>query len=126
MRKPSTNLKIPNISFYTYFYILFASTTILIGSGPSHVDQTLSKWSPARATYYTPLDPWGAFGGTCGHGDLVKARYGMATATFSEALFKRGVACGGCFEIPCVENVRPVAFNNTLLSLSLSLSLNLV
>ncbi|KAK1303328.1 Expansin-A13 [Acorus calamus] len=94
------------MSFHTYFYLFFASTAILIGSGPSRADQTLNEWFPARATYYAPSDPRDAVGGACGYGNLVKAGYGMATAALSEALFERGATCGGCFEIRCVEDVR--------------------
>lgn len=45
-------------------------------------------------------------GGACGYGDLSRAGYGMATAGLSEALFEKGAACGGCYEVRCVEELR--------------------
>lgn len=45
-------------------------------------------------------------GGACGYGDLGKSGYGMATAGLSEALFEKGAACGGCYEVRCVEELR--------------------
>jgi hypothetical protein len=45
-------------------------------------------------------------GGACGFGDLGKQGYGMATVGLSTALFERGEACGGCYEVRCVENLK--------------------
>jgi len=45
-------------------------------------------------------------GGACGFGDLGKHGYGMATVGLSTALFERGAACGGCYEVKCVEDLK--------------------
>ncbi|KAK1322435.1 Expansin-A13 [Acorus calamus] len=100
------------MSLNRYSLPLLAFATLLIGSDPSKADRpvrmspALSEWSPARATYYASSDPQVAGGGACGYGDLMRSGYGMATAALSEALFERGAACGGCFQIRCVEDVR--------------------
>ncbi|VAI78563.1 unnamed protein product [Triticum turgidum subsp. durum] len=46
-----------------------------------------------------------AGGGACGYGDLDIFRYGRYTAGLSGALFGRGSACGGCYELRCVNNI---------------------
>ncbi|CAN6276705.1 unnamed protein product [Urochloa humidicola] len=65
----------------------------------------LSEWRPAKASYYA-ADPEDAIGGACGFGDLGKHGYGMATVGLSTALFERGAACGGCYEVRCVEDLK--------------------
>nr|WBK39180.1 EXPA13 [Colobanthus quitensis] len=65
-----------------------------------------SQWSPARATYYAPIDPRDSIAGACGYGDLDLAGYGKATAGLSPSLFEKGLACGACFELRCVEDLR--------------------
>ena len=51
--------------------------------------------------------PWfPAGGGACGYGDLDIFRYGRYTAGLSAALFGRGGACGGCYELRCVNHIR--------------------
>jgi hypothetical protein len=44
--------------------------------------------------------------GACGFGDLGKHGYGTATVGLSSALFERGAACGGCYEVKCVEDLK--------------------
>ncbi|KAJ0968851.1 hypothetical protein J5N97_021728 [Dioscorea zingiberensis] len=66
----------------------------------------LTEWRPARASYYAAADPRDSVGGACGYGDLGRAGYGMATTGLSEALFAKGAACGGCYEVRCVEELR--------------------
>uniref|UniRef100_A0A0D9W8M0 Expansin n=1 Tax=Leersia perrieri TaxID=77586 RepID=A0A0D9W8M0_9ORYZ len=65
----------------------------------------LSEWRNAKASYYA-ADPEDAIGGACGFGDLGKHGYGMATVGLSTALFERGAACGGCYEVKCVEDLK--------------------
>ena len=36
----------------------------------------------------------------------MKLGYGMATVGLSTALFERGAACGGCYEVKCVEDLK--------------------
>ncbi|WOL07340.1 hypothetical protein Cni_G16080 [Canna indica] len=66
----------------------------------------LTEWRSAHASYYAVFDPRDTVGGACGYGDLGKTGYGMATAGLSEALFDKGAACGGCYEVRCVEELR--------------------
>lgn len=47
-----------------------------------------------------------AGGGACGYGDLDIFRYGRYTAGLSAALFGRGSACGGCYELRCVNHIQ--------------------
>ncbi|KAK3141702.1 hypothetical protein QOZ80_4BG0337280 [Eleusine coracana subsp. coracana] len=65
----------------------------------------LSEWRSAKASYYA-ADPEDAVDGACGFGDLGKHGYGMATVGLSSALFERGAACGGCYEVKCVEDLK--------------------
>ncbi|TVU16015.1 hypothetical protein EJB05_39562 [Eragrostis curvula] len=71
----------------------------------SYGSSALSEWRPAKASYYA-ADPEDAIGGACGFGDLGKHGYGMATVGLSSALFERGAACGGCYEVKCVEDLK--------------------
>ncbi|XP_039137580.1 expansin-A10 [Dioscorea cayenensis subsp. rotundata] len=72
----------------------------------SYSSAALTEWRHARASYYAAADPRDSVGGACGYGDLSRAGYGMATAGLSEALFEKGAACGGCYEVRCVEELR--------------------
>lgn len=46
-------------------------------------------------------------GGACGYGDLNQSGYSKhAAVAVSGALFERGQACGGCFEVRCVDHIR--------------------
>ncbi|XP_078444044.1 expansin A20 [Wolffia australiana] len=57
-------------------------------------------WRSGAATYSE--DPAaGESSGACGYGDL----FGRSLAAVSGALFRRGRACGGCFELRCVDHV---------------------
>jgi len=47
-----------------------------------------------------------AGGGACGYGDLDIFRYGRYMAGLSAALFGRGSACGGCYELRCVNHIQ--------------------
>ncbi|CAL9044940.1 expansin-A10 [Musa acuminata AAA Group] len=72
----------------------------------SYAAAALTEWRSAHASYYAASDPRDTFGGACGYGDLGKSGYGMATAGLSDALFEKGAACGGCYEVRCVEELR--------------------
>ncbi|KAJ8513327.1 hypothetical protein OPV22_003761 [Ensete ventricosum] len=75
-------------------------------SSSSYGAPALTEWRSAHASYYAVFDPRDTVGGACGYGDLGKSGYGMATAGLSEALFEKGAACGGCYEVRCVEELR--------------------
>ncbi|XP_078163192.1 expansin A13 [Carex rostrata] len=71
----------------------------------TYASSALTEWRPAHASYYA-ADPEDAIDGACGFGNLGKEGYGMATAGLSEALFEKGAACGGCYEIRCVSELK--------------------
>ncbi|KAG8082977.1 hypothetical protein GUJ93_ZPchr0014g47552 [Zizania palustris] len=74
----------------------------------------ITEWRPAKASYYA-ADPEDAIGKrqsslawlwrvrVRGSGE---ARVRMATVGLSTALFERGAACGGCYEVKCVEDLK--------------------
>ncbi|XP_020085568.1 expansin-A10-like isoform X1 [Ananas comosus] len=82
----------------------------------NHVLQLVVMWSALiigpcaahqRPSSYFAADPQDSVaGGACGYGDLGRRGYGMATAGLSEGLFARGAACGGCYEVRCVQELR--------------------
>lgn len=65
------------------------------------------NWRLATATYTRGASTsTEARGGACGFGDLGDWGYGTRGATaVSSALFERGSACGGCFEVRCVNHI---------------------
>ncbi|KAG6497536.1 expansin-A10-like [Zingiber officinale] len=92
--------------------LLLLSLTLLAPPAAPHQSSSfsgsvaLTEWRSAHASYYAVFDPLDTVGGACGYGDLGKSGYGMATAGLSEALFEKGAACGGCYEVRCVEELR--------------------
>ncbi|XP_051199435.1 expansin-A16 [Lolium perenne] len=64
-------------------------------------------WRLGTATYIKESQghPLNDGGGACGYADLDIFRYGRYTAGLSGALFDKGSACGGCYELRCVNNI---------------------
>ncbi|KAJ3680417.1 hypothetical protein LUZ60_016695 [Juncus effusus] len=93
------------------FLLLLLSASSLLSSGRAHqrsssyASSALTEWRPAHASYYA-ADPEDAIAGACGFGNLGKEGYGMATVGLSEALFEKGAACGGCYEVRCVTELK--------------------
>ncbi|RRT83739.1 hypothetical protein BHE74_00000678 [Ensete ventricosum] len=87
-------------------------------SSSSYGAPALTEWRSAHASYYAVFDPRDTVGGpqisvsprppfaSSVFMDESHCGYGMATAGLSEALFEKGAACGGCYEVRCVEELR--------------------
>ncbi|XP_057964389.1 expansin-A20 [Malania oleifera] len=81
-----------------YFILLHLSSGIVTAKE--------REWKSATATYSRDADDGRtSTEGACGYGDLHKS-YGEYNAGLSSTLFNRGSACGGCFEVRCVDHIR--------------------
>ncbi|KAJ6816920.1 alpha-expansin 13 precursor [Iris pallida] len=96
--------------FSSLLFLLIASSPPQAASAhrsPSTYASTgLTEWRSARASYYAASDPRDTVGGACGYGDLGKSGYGLATVGLSDALYQKGLACGGCYEVRCVDELK--------------------
>ncbi|KAL6660942.1 hypothetical protein ACP70R_000326 [Stipagrostis hirtigluma subsp. patula] len=61
-------------------------------------------WKPAHATFYGGRDGSGTTAGACGYKDTAAEGYGVQTVAVSTVLFADGAACGGCYEVRCVDS----------------------
>ncbi|XP_073001112.1 expansin-A16-like [Typha latifolia] len=74
-------------------------------AGVSIRRERFEEWRLATATYAKETQGTTVTGGACGFGDLDKSGYGRNSVGVSSALFERGSACGGCFEVRCVNHI---------------------
>ncbi|CAO2200323.1 unnamed protein product [Urochloa humidicola] len=70
----------------------------------NHGKFTCGPWKSAHATFYGGRDGSGTTAGACGYKDTRAEGYGVQTVAVSAALFADGAACGGCYELRCVDN----------------------
>nr|ACR38690.1 unknown [Zea mays] len=88
--------------------LLLLLSAASFGGGVRLGDGGYEDWRLGTATYVKEFQshPLNDGGGACGYGDLDIFRYGRYTAGLSAALFGRGGACGGCYELRCVNHIQ--------------------
>jgi hypothetical protein len=70
----------------------------------NHGKFTAGPWKPAHATFYGERDGSGTTAGSCGYKDTAAEGYGVQTVAVSTVLYGDGAACGGCYEVKCVDS----------------------
>jgi hypothetical protein len=70
----------------------------------NHGKFTAGEWKRAHATFYGGRDGSGTTAGACGYKDTRSEGYGVQTVAVSSVLFGNGAACGGCYEVRCVDS----------------------
>ncbi|TKW11803.1 hypothetical protein SEVIR_6G256300v4 [Setaria viridis] len=70
----------------------------------NHGKFTAGPWKPAHATFYGGRDGSDTTAGACGYKDTRAEGYGVQTVAVSTVLFGDGAACGGCYEVRCVDS----------------------
>ncbi|RZS18700.1 hypothetical protein BHM03_00051018 [Ensete ventricosum] len=97
-KSPFLNLRqLFDLLFLFLFHSLRSHLAAAHQGSSSYAAAALTEWRSAHASYYATSDPRDTVG---------KSGYGMATAGLSDALFGKGAACGGCYEVRCVEELR--------------------
>lgn len=121
----------PSSSLFLLLLLVLSSPAAAHRPPTSYASSALTEWRSAKASYYAAADPRDTVGqslescvklliittqisilfqliegGACGYGDLGRSGYGMATVGLSEALYEKGQACGGCYEVRCVDELK--------------------
>ncbi|XP_020245225.1 expansin-A10-like [Asparagus officinalis] len=107
MRSPTS--KNPKTLLLSLLVLLASSPSSPVSahrSSSSYSSSAFTEWHSAHATYYAAADPRDTIGGVCRYEDLGNIGYGMATTGLSEALYENGQACGGFYEIRCVDELK--------------------
>ncbi|CAN1239501.1 EXPA12 [Linum grandiflorum] len=63
--------------------------------------EAAANWLSAHATFYGANQSPQTLGGACGYDNTFHAGFGVSTAAVSGALFRRGEACGACYQLRC-------------------------
>ncbi|XP_058732776.1 putative expansin-B2 [Vicia villosa] len=71
----------------------------------SQIQNDNNQWQGAIATWYGPPNGAGSDGGACGYTDSVeKPPLSRMISAGGPSLFLKGVGCGACYEVKCIEN----------------------
>ncbi|XP_064948975.1 expansin-A16-like [Musa acuminata AAA Group] len=94
-------------SLLLFFFFFFRYSTVVAAAGISGTRNGDQEWRSATATYTrgTATATGAGQAGACGFGELSESGYGFNSVGVSSALFERGSACGGCFELRCVDHI---------------------
>ncbi|KAJ8423835.1 hypothetical protein Cgig2_008930 [Carnegiea gigantea] len=58
-------------------------------------------WNRGHATFYGQNQSPATLGGACGYDSTVHAGFGIHTTALSAVLFRKGEACGACYQVRC-------------------------
>ncbi|CAN1239498.1 EXPA12 [Linum grandiflorum] len=72
--------------------------------------EAAANWLSAHATFYGANQSPQTLGGACGYDNTFHAGFGVSTAAVSGALFRRGEACGACYQLRCDYRSDPKCF----------------
>lgn len=94
-----------SLFFFFFFFYLFM---LVIASGltSSSSSSRQLEWRSGTATYSKDTAASILTGGACGYGDVIESGFGKMSTGVSGALFDKGKACGACYEVRCVDDIR--------------------